>query len=287
MSKLNKGQYEEMQQMLDDGVSVEEIAEKFDVSTSWVYQKTTKQQSEKQSQAVQVVKTDNTPLGNKNNLRMQDTFLQENQVLHMLQETPREYTYTRAGRGGQEFTYVTGNYVKRVLNYVFGWNWDFEIVSEKVFGMDSENGHIVVQGKLTVKSPDDQLRIVKTQYGRADVKYLKKSGNPVDIGNDFKAAATDALKKCASELGIASDIYSGGEFGGVEVDGVDPGQNPMTVKETTPEEIEVMIIRAIRNSDNVGEVIAFDERAEEHPRLSEEQKNRINKEASKKANELE
>ena len=34
----------------------------------------------------------------------------------------------------------------------------------------------------------------------------------LDYGNDLKAATTDALKKCASELGIASDIYGANEF---------------------------------------------------------------------------
>jgi len=34
----------------------------------------------------------------------------------------------------------------------------------------------------------------------------------VDFGNDMKAAATDALKKCASELGIASDVYGTAEY---------------------------------------------------------------------------
>jgi hypothetical protein len=35
---------------------------------------------------------------------------------------------------------------------------------------------------------------------------------PLDYANDLKAAATDALKKCASEIGIANDIYGKNEF---------------------------------------------------------------------------
>ena len=37
------------------------------------------------------------------------------------------------------------------------------------------------------------------------------------MGNDLKAATTDALKKCASELGIASDIYAPNEFKAIYV----------------------------------------------------------------------
>jgi isopentenyldiphosphate isomerase len=59
--------------------------------------------------------------------------------------------------------------------------------------------------------------IVKEQFGRADVKFKKGTEIPIDYGNDLKAASTDALKKCASELGIASDIYGKNEFKEIKV----------------------------------------------------------------------
>jgi spore coat polysaccharide biosynthesis protein SpsF (cytidylyltransferase family) len=40
----------------------------------------------------------------------------------------------------------------------------------------------------------------------------------LSIGNDLKSAATDALKKCAAEIGIAADIYNAEEFREVQVD---------------------------------------------------------------------
>ena len=136
-----------------------------------------------------------------------ESMLSEKQLLHLLQRTPRSHIYTRPGRGGQTFEYVTGVYVKKVLNYVFGWRWDFEVVGEQVIG-----NQIVIKGKLTVHGEKEGQTIIKTQYGRADIKYKKDTKDAVDIGNDFKAAATDCLKKCASELGIASDIYGREEF---------------------------------------------------------------------------
>ena len=39
----------------------------------------------------------------------------------------------------------------------------------------------------------------------------------MSIGNDLKAAATDALKKCAAELGVAADIYNKQDFQAVKV----------------------------------------------------------------------
>lgn len=129
------------------------------------------------------------------------TWVSEKQVLHMVQKTPAQHVYKRPGKGGQVFEYVTGHYVTKVLNLVFGWMWDFEIVTT-----GREGDQVWVQGKLSVKDMKGNL-ITKSQFGRADIKFLKGTKNPVDYGNDLKAASTDCLKKCASLLGVASDIY--------------------------------------------------------------------------------
>lgn len=132
--------------------------------------------------------------------------LKGNQLLSILQKTPANHIYHRPGKGGGEFDYVTGTYIKKVLNYTFGWMWDFEV---KEHG--KEGKAVWVLGKLTIKNKSGKAMIVKEQFGRADIKE-KKAGGDLDFGNDLKAAATDALKKCASELGIASDVYGKQEF---------------------------------------------------------------------------
>ena len=40
----------------------------------------------------------------------------------------------------------------------------------------------------------------------------------MSVGNDLKAAATDCLKKCAAEIGIAADIYNKEDFREINVD---------------------------------------------------------------------
>jgi Rad52/22 family double-strand break repair protein len=133
-------------------------------------------------------------------------FLTEKQILKIFQRTPADHIYTRPGKGGGEWQYVTGVYVKKVLNYVFGWMWDFEVIEH------GREGHQVwVLGKLTVKDRQGNS-VTKTQFGRADVKLRKDGKGALDFGNDLKAATTDALKKCAAELGIASDVYGKNEF---------------------------------------------------------------------------
>lgn len=140
-------------------------------------------------------------------LMLVPSFLKSQQLLHILQRTPREHVYKRKGKGGQEFEYVTGTYMKKVLNYAFGWMWDFKVLEH-----GQEKNLIWVLGELTVKDMKGHS-ITKTQFGRSDVKFYRdKTKGTVDFGNDLKAATTDALKKCAAELGIASDVYGKEEF---------------------------------------------------------------------------
>jgi hypothetical protein len=143
-------------------------------------------------------------------LSLVPTPISKPQILTMLQRTPKNHIYTRPAKGGGEWEYVTGTYVKKVLNYVFGWLWDFQIVDK-----GREGDQVWLQGRLTVHLTDEKgvsQAVIKEQFGRADVKLKKGTQTPLDYGNDLKAAATDALKKCAAELGIASDIYGKGEF---------------------------------------------------------------------------
>lgn len=133
------------------------------------------------------------------------SFVSQDQALLVAQTTPANYIYERPAKGGGTWKYVTGNYVKSRLNLVFGFNWDFEVVSHEIIQKS-----VVVLGKLTVRDGKGQA-VSKMQFGRADIKFKRNSQDMLDIGNDMKAAATDALKKCASELGIAGDIYGQNE----------------------------------------------------------------------------
>lgn len=147
------------------------------------------------------------PMQDGKKLTIPKTWVSDKQILKMVQRTPREHIYTRKGRGGQSFDYVTVSYVTKVLNYTFGWNWDFEVVEQ-----GRESNQVWVKGRLTVRGQDQGQVISKTQFGRADIKFKKDSKDMLDYGNDLKAAASDALKKCASMFGVASDLYGKTEF---------------------------------------------------------------------------
>jgi len=141
--------------------------------------------------------------------------LNANQLSLILKSTPKQYVKQRPAKGGGTWDYVTGGYVKKMLNLMFGWDWDFEILDEKIIF-----GEAVVKGRLTCRS--NEKTIVKTQYGNKDIMYRKlQQGEteriPLSIGNDLKAAATDCLKKCAAEIGIAADIYNKEDFREIKV----------------------------------------------------------------------
>ena len=97
---------------------------------------------------------------------------------------------------------------------------------------------VVVKGILRgrVQHEGQWVEIVKTQFGRAEVKWkMTGSGDgrrkeidpftqspiPLDFGNDMKAASSDALKKCASLMGVAADVYEPDEFQDITITGSD------------------------------------------------------------------
>jgi len=123
------------------------------------------------------------------------------QVNFLQQSTPSEAIFTRKGRGNKELSYVKQAYVTRTLNEVFGFDWDFDVLWEQI-----GKGEVIVKGRLTVRTPSG-VTISKTQFGGSAIKRAKDEGKPFSVGDDLKAAASDALKKCASLLGIGLDLY--------------------------------------------------------------------------------
>ena len=125
----------------------------------------------------------------------------------LLQRTPPAEVKQRKGRGGRTFDYIEIGYVIEQLNKVFGFDWDFEVVHGEYMEMADE---VVVEGRLTVRAKWNS--VTKAQFGGAIVKRFGKGpqeGQPMSIADDFKAATSDALKKCASLLGVGLDVYRG------------------------------------------------------------------------------
>lgn len=149
-------------------------------------------------------------------VKSNDTGLTLEQIQKFFTATPASKVKVRPAKGGGQWKYVSGSYTTQVLNSLFGFNWSFEVITPMTDALKTATtGVVVVQGRLKVKVGDEW--IIKEQYGRKEVTYRKGTKDLLDFGNDLKAAATDAKKKCASELGLFADVYSQEDFFEAEV----------------------------------------------------------------------
>ena len=101
-------------------------------------------------------------------------------------------------RGGVELTYVTGEQVTRRLNEVLGvGGWSFRILRHDV---NAEADEAWALGEIVAEI--DGKCVTRQQFGSQKIKRSRSTGAPLDLGFDLKGAATDAMKKCASLLGV-------------------------------------------------------------------------------------
>lgn len=116
----------------------------------------------------------------------------------MLQEIltkkfPEEQVRYRPGKGGKQISYVETYTVIERLNEAFKSRWSWEILFT-----NTSDKNIYCKGRLTVNINGEI--IIKESFG-------SKDSPTANIGDDLKAASSDALKKAASLLGIGLYFY--------------------------------------------------------------------------------
>jgi hypothetical protein len=134
-------------------------------------------------------------------------------------QTPTDVIKKRPIRGGGETDYVPGWWFVEQANALFGHLWSFEIVDHGI-----GDRQVWVKGKVTIRIPGRRREVIgadgtrevvetegttieKYQFGGHDIAKSSKTGETVDIGDTLKAAATDCMKKCLTQIGIAADVY--------------------------------------------------------------------------------
>jgi hypothetical protein len=166
------------------------------------------------------------------------------------QKTPKDWIMNRTIKGGGTASYIAGYHFVERFNDAFGMLWSFEVPETFVEEGNKRiiakgRWSLQVPGRtITRRHPDgaeetirfDGFSIIKEQFGSAEIKkwsqdvpardkkgnQLKdpKNGSPLfnyrrgdllDLGNDYKAAATDAMKKCGLSIGFFQDIYGARE----------------------------------------------------------------------------
>lgn len=102
---------------------------------------------------------------------------------------------TRRGPGGKQLSYVAVSaYIKR-LNEVFGDGWSFELTSREQF-----EDHVLVEGRLVAG------RVIKSGIGGAELRR-HQDGKVMSLGDAFKSASSDCLKRCARLWGVGLALY--------------------------------------------------------------------------------
>jgi hypothetical protein len=111
---------------------------------------------------------------------------------------PDNQVKQRKGSFGKPINYVDGQAVVARLNACFDADWSFAIVSYDAL----ETGETLVHGRLTA------LGITKEAFGKSSPAVSRETGEVISMADAYKAAATDAIKKCATLLGVAAYLYS-------------------------------------------------------------------------------
>jgi hypothetical protein len=102
----------------------------------------------------------------------------------------------RKGRNGV-LDYVEGHTVIARLNEALDGTWSFEITHHEI-----REDEVLVIGKLAADG------VTKMAFGTSQVTRMQGTGAVVSLGDDLKAAATDAMKKCATFLGVGLHLYA-------------------------------------------------------------------------------
>lgn len=107
----------------------------------------------------------------------------------------RQRVKSRQGGGNMTFDYIPTDYAIQLLNEAFDYSWD-----SRVFHHENLGDAVIVGVELKVWDENGNP-IVKQQFGSCNIN------RGVDVGAAFKGASSDGLKKCASQLGLALELY--------------------------------------------------------------------------------
>lgn len=124
------------------------------------------------------------------------SWLTDYQKAFITRTTPESEVFEKLGKDGKKRRYVKSSYVEKVLNLMFDFKWNIEIKNQFTSPCVKK---VITIGRLTIKSSDLYEPIIKEQVGSAEYEG--------DWGDTYKASLADCTKKCATKLGLFSDIY--------------------------------------------------------------------------------
>ena len=116
----------------------------------------------------------------------------------LAQPFDRAFVKKREGRGGKMLDYLETATVIARLNEVLGPDgWSFRILE-----------HIQLEDEFVVRGELRLNGVCHQQFGASRISR-DRNGNALSLGDDLKAAASDALKKTATLYGVGLELYTG------------------------------------------------------------------------------
>lgn len=109
---------------------------------------------------------------------------------------PWDVVRTRPGAFGDELRYVEAPAYIRRLNEAFDANWSWTISDYQI-----RDAEVIVHGVLAAAG------VSKHAFGGATIT-TNRNGETVSLADNLKAAATDAMKKACSLLGLGLDLHN-------------------------------------------------------------------------------
>lgn len=134
---------------------------------------------------------------------------------------PAEDHKTRK-QGGRDLTYLPGEKVIGRLNKVLGFDWSFRVVNQGTTDVEAW-----VLGELSATI--DGSVVTRQQYGNQDLARGQHATTDL-----YKSAATDALKKAATTIGVGLYLYDEDERREVEAEMREAKRTPRPTAPPTP-----------------------------------------------------
>jgi hypothetical protein len=104
---------------------------------------------------------------------------------------------------GTTLTYIPVSEVIARLNNVIGTgNWN--IIESDAWRDQGDPDWVIA--KVTIRSMVDGVETTRIGWGGQQVKMKRDGSGPLDLGDEFKGATSDALKKAAQALGVGLDL---------------------------------------------------------------------------------
>jgi len=111
---------------------------------------------------------------------------------------PASEIKSRKGNFGNTLQYLESSTVIHRLNEIVP-EWNFKVLEHF-----QEKDEVVVLGEMTIDGALHQ------QFGSSKITKHKDTGAEISLGDDRKAAVSDAIKKAASMFGVGLSLHSNG-----------------------------------------------------------------------------